>query len=335
MRLQLQQLVQGRVQQCVSHNRSENPCEKIERKKESNAKRGAEIVKVRAQGWITEAKLEGENTAVCYSVHYLYLIKQEELMYIEEEIEERKALFFNNHVIEDVAVDPFYDRLNKVDLPAQQGLEQFNPAIDAFRATQTVEANEPFITIRGNGEHSQGTAFQTKERVETARERLSFRYNRLKAVQYAERWWNTYNPAYKNFENDCTNFISQCLHQGGAPMMGYPNRGKGWWMRGQNYSYSWAVANSLKNFLGSSKTGLQARVVSNPEQLIFGDVICYDFQGDGRFDHNTIVTGKDANGMPLVNAHTYNSRQRYWAYEDSTAYTPNIKYKFYSIDDEQ
>jgi hypothetical protein len=47
------------------------------------------------------------------------------------------------------------------------------------------------------------------------------------------------------------------------------------------------------------------------------------------------VTGKDASGMPLVNAHTYNSRMRYWAYEDSTAYTPNIKYKFLSITDDQ
>ncbi|MFL6556136.1 MAG: amidase domain-containing protein, partial [Bacillus sp. (in: firmicutes)] len=42
-------------------------------------------------------------------------------------------------------------------------------------------------------------------------DRSSFQYNRLKAVQYAERWWNSYNPAYKKFENDCTNFISQCL----------------------------------------------------------------------------------------------------------------------------
>jgi hypothetical protein len=164
-------------------------------------------------------------------------------------------------------------------------------------------------------------------------ERLSYQYNRLKAVQYAERWWNSYNPAYKKFENDCTNFISQCLHTGGAPMRGYPNRGTGWWLRNNNWSYSWAVANSLKIFLANSKSGLRAREVSSPNQLFLGDVICYDFEGDGRFNHNTIVTGKDANGMPLVNAHTYNSRMRYWAYEDSSAYTPKIKYKFYSIID--
>jgi len=161
--------------------------------------------------------------------------------------------------------------------------------------------------------------------------RLSFQYNRLKAVQYAERWWNSYNPAYKKFEVDCTNFISQCLHTGGAPMRGYPNRGSGWWLQNNNWSYSWAVANSLRIYLANSTVGLRSREVSSPDELLLGDVICYDFEGDGRFNHNTIVTGKDAFGMPLVNAHTYNSRMRYWAYEDSSAYTPNIKYKFYSI----
>ncbi|RHW31179.1 hypothetical protein D1B31_22600 [Neobacillus notoginsengisoli] len=164
--------------------------------------------------------------------------------------------------------------------------------------------------------------------------RLAFHYDRRKAVQYAERWWNSYNPAFKKFEVDCTNYISQCLYTGGAPMHGHPNRGKGWWMRGNNYSYSWAVANSLRWYLASSKTGLRTREVGSADQLIPGDVICYDFQGDGRFDHNTIVVAKDANRMPLVNAHTYNSRMRYWEYTDSSAYTPKIKYKFYTIVDD-
>ncbi|MCJ8005849.1 amidase domain-containing protein [Lederbergia wuyishanensis] len=165
-------------------------------------------------------------------------------------------------------------------------------------------------------------------------QRYPFYYDRLKAVRYAERWWNDYNPAYKKFEVDCTNYISQCLHAGGAPMRGYPNRSKGWWHQYRSWSYSWAVANSLKGHLQTSTVGLKAREVKDPMQLQLGDVICYDFQGDGRFDHNTIVTGKDAAGMPLVNAHTYNSRMRYWAYEDSSAYTPNIKYKMFTIIDD-
>ena len=46
-----------------------------------------------------------------------------------------------------------------------------------------------------------------------------------------------------------------------------------------------------------------------------------------------IVVAKDGHAMPLVNANTYNSRMRYWAYEDSTAYTPKIKYDFFHIVD--
>lgn len=165
-------------------------------------------------------------------------------------------------------------------------------------------------------------------------ERRAFHYDRLKAVQYAERWWNSYNPAYRHFDVDCTNYISQCLHAGGAPMTGYPDRSRGWWTRSNNWSYSWSVAHAFRWFLSSSKAGLKAEEVSEPKLLQPGDVICYDFQGDGRFDHTTIVTAKDRRGMPLVNAHTTNSRMRYWSYEDSTAYTPDIKYKFFQIKDD-
>lgn len=165
-------------------------------------------------------------------------------------------------------------------------------------------------------------------------ERIAYVYDRMKAVQYAEKWWNRFNPAYKSFTDDCTNYISQCLHAGGAPMRGYPDRAKGWWMMHNNWSYSWTVAHSFKTYLQYSKTGLRAKEVSSPQELKYGDVICIDFQGDGRFDHTLIVTGYDYYGMPLVNAHTTNSRKRYWTYEDSSAYTPNIKYKFFTIEDD-
>ncbi|KKI91534.1 hypothetical protein WQ54_14155 [Bacillus sp. SA1-12] len=170
--------------------------------------------------------------------------------------------------------------------------------------------------------------------VEEQRSKDSFAYDRLAAVQYAERWWNSANPAYKNFDVNCTNFISQCLHAGGAMMRGYPNRSSGWWMQQNNWSYSWTVANSMRSFFLHSKVGLRAEVVDSAEQLMPGDVICYDFQGDGRYDHTTFVVAKDQENMPLVNAQTYNSRMRYWAYEDSTAYTPNIKYTFFRIIDD-
>ncbi|OZU87863.1 hypothetical protein CIL03_14255 [Virgibacillus indicus] len=158
-----------------------------------------------------------------------------------------------------------------------------------------------------------------------------FSYDRRAAVQYAERWWNSYNPEYRKFDVDCTNYVSQCLYAGGAPMHGAPERGRGWWYSTDSWSFSWAVAHSLRWYLSGSREGLQGREVENADDLIPGDIICYDFQGDGRWDHNTIVTAKDLYGIPLVNAHTDNSRNRYWSYEDSTAWTPDINYKFFRI----
>ncbi|MGP4042447.1 amidase domain-containing protein [Gracilibacillus sp. D59] len=181
-------------------------------------------------------------------------------------------------------------------------------------------------------------SFQTvlnQEKVEVDQNQVRFAYDRRAAVQYAERWWNDANPAYHFFEdNDCTNYISQCLRAGGAPMNGAPNRSKGWWYQNNNWSYSWSVANAFRWYLSGATSGLKGTELSDPKNLLLGDVICYDFQGDGRWDHTTIVVAKDSQNMPLVNAHTNNSRHRYWTYEDSAAWTPDCNYRFFRIGEE-
>ncbi|WP_377914885.1 amidase domain-containing protein [Bacillus songklensis] len=257
-----------------------------EQKAASLQKRGAEIVKCNARGWIRSIKENEAKEDVLYHVHLQSLIKQGTFFYIEEEIESRLAVFYKDTLITDQIVNPVGEK-------------------------QTLE---------------DVMEYESKEEV-----RSSYHYNRLAVVRYAETWWNSYNPKYKKFAVDCTNFISQCVHEGGAPMRGYPNKGKGWWMQNNSWSYSWAVAHAFHAYLKNSTTGLRAKQVSNPVLLMPGDVICYDFEGDGRWNHTTVVVAKDANDMPLVNAHTYNSRMRYWAYEDSSAYTPNIKYAFFRI----
>jgi Putative amidase domain len=162
-------------------------------------------------------------------------------------------------------------------------------------------------------------------------------YNRIQAMKYAETWWDRYNPAYRKFEVDCTNFVSQCVRAGNAPMVHVGNRAKGWWYRhkggaNDSWSYSWAVAHSLRLFL-AGKGRWHGEIVADPTQLKVGDVICYDWEGDGRWTHNTIVVAFDRFNRPLVNAHTVNSRMRYWEYKDSHAYTSNTKYLFFRIPD--
>ncbi|WP_248929755.1 amidase domain-containing protein [Paenibacillus hamazuiensis] len=162
-----------------------------------------------------------------------------------------------------------------------------------------------------------------------------FRYDRGKAAQYADTWWNGYNPAYAAIEVDCTNFVSQCLFAGGAPMHYTGKRDSGWWYKGRSqgqelWSFSWAVAHSLQSYLTSSKRAVE---VEAPNLLRLGDVLCYDWDGTGRFGHNTIVTAFDPLGMPLVNAHTISSQHRYWSYQDSHAWTPRTRYRFLHIVD--
>lgn len=159
-------------------------------------------------------------------------------------------------------------------------------------------------------------------------------YDRQKAVQYAERWWNSYNPAYERFAVNCTNYVSQCLYAGGALMNYTGRRASGWWYRGgknPQWSFSWSVSNSLLTYLATSKSHLQAELVPSPAQLTLGDVIIYDWDGDSRFQHSTIVTGIADDGLPLVNAQTTNSRMRYFAYTDSPAWTAKTQYRYFHI----
>lgn len=163
------------------------------------------------------------------------------------------------------------------------------------------------------------------------------RYDRSKAQQYADTWWDHPNPEYIHFDVDCTNFISQCLYAGNAPMNYTGKRENGWWYRSQNnqenWSFSWSVSHSLQWYLASSKSGLRAELVSSADQLKIGDVIIYDWDNDSKYQHSAIVAAMDAAGMPLVNAHTSNSRHRYWDYRDSYAWSEATKYRFFHISD--
>ncbi|MEX1031375.1 MAG: amidase domain-containing protein [Paenibacillaceae bacterium] len=166
----------------------------------------------------------------------------------------------------------------------------------------------------------------------------SFHYNRQLAVNYANEWWNKANPNYEHMDVDCTNFVSQCLFAGGAPMNYTGKRESGWWYEGyehgrERWSYSWTVANSLQQYCQSGRTGLRAEIVDSAHKLALADIISYDWDGDSLYQHSTIVTGFDSSGEPLVNAHTNDSRNRYWDYRDSHAWSERTRYTFLHIPD--
>jgi RHS repeat-associated protein len=137
-------------------------------------------------------------------------------------------------------------------------------------------------------------------------------YTRWKAVNYARRWANSYNPLFPKFlGGDCTNFVSQCLHVGGIGMDFWG--GSQWWLKrssthhGYKYSWStsWTVARDLYRYLIDSGRGVHKQVYSprtddpypappNRTTLaVTGDVIFYDWTGDYRIDHAAIVSSQN------------------------------------------
>lgn len=292
---QLHQSIKQRNQLFVKETNKRSSDSPEGRKLTMHASRGAQIVRSYVEGDVLRSTYLGKEHIVEYVQMVEQLIKQKEFFYIEEKLERRVATFVNGKLKED------------------QLIEGFEEATDEEKKDIVQESRD-------------GTMSAMNRNTDTRSG-----YDRRAAVQYAERWWNDENPQYKSFTNNCTNFISQCLRAGGAPMSGVPNRSKGWWYQSNNWSYSWSVAHAFRWYLSGATTGLRGEERDAATDLEPGDIICYDFDGDGRWQHTTIVVAKDANGEPLVNAQTSNSRMRYWKYEDSTAWTPNITYKFFHI----
>jgi cell wall-associated NlpC family hydrolase len=161
-------------------------------------------------------------------------------------------------------------------------------------------------------------------------------YNRAAAVQYADTYWNNYNSAYPSFATkggDCTNFVSQALYAGGVPMHTSPQYSGSavWYMlqsRKKSYSYSVSWINVMSNmaFLQSLGATKIADVTgAAPGQLVSdgnaqpGDVVLYDWNSDGTFDHESIITATDgttntdgSTNYDEVDAHTTNHLHVYW-----------------------
>lgn len=149
-------------------------------------------------------------------------------------------------------------------------------------------------------------------------------YNRQEAVHYALMYGINPNPDFRFFKlidnigGDCTNFISQCLLAGGAPMEFKANQS--WWYKanGKNStnddtcSLSWSVAHSLYWCLKSrgkfNMPGLKGEEVYDVKLLELGDLIQLE---DSRhvFFHSAIVTDISY-GIPLVTQHTFNAVNR-------------------------
>ncbi|HEX8917496.1 MAG TPA: amidase domain-containing protein [Chloroflexota bacterium] len=150
-------------------------------------------------------------------------------------------------------------------------------------------------------------------------------YSGSSAASYADTYWSKYNAAWPTFANsggDCTNFVSQALNAGGFTMRMSPaySGNAAWFMlqsrRHWSYSLSWINAQDNSAFLEglqgitqvATYTGIAPgqTVPSNASQ---GDVVLYDWNNDGVFDHEAIIATTDGQ---TVDAHTNNRYHAYW-----------------------
>ncbi|MGB9780574.1 amidase domain-containing protein [Caldanaerobacter sp.] len=174
------------------------------------------------------------------------------------------------------------------------------------------------------------------------------KYDREKAVAYADKYagaaWGSgnnyeYNPKYKDYYGvggDCTNYVSQVLHEGGGLPMDNV-----WFFNGKDASTAWAQAPALFNYLiytGRGKLiakGHYLDMIKPTEQypqgaikaLEKGDLICYEEKGE--IVHFAVVTGFDSMGIPVVNTHT---SDRYHVPFD-LGWDKRVIYRFIHIND--
>ena len=168
-------------------------------------------------------------------------------------------------------------------------------------------------------------ASATPSTAPTASPSPSSGYNGAAAAAYADQYWSAYNPQWPSYANsggDCTNFVSQSLYAGGIAMRTNPpySGTAAWFMLGApanpNPSTSWINANDNSTFLGTALpatkigtyTGL-GPTVTQASGASQGDVISYDWNGDGVVDHQAVVVTPDGQS---VDAHTNNRYHAYW-----------------------
>lgn len=150
---------------------------------------------------------------------------------------------------------------------------------------------------------------QTRETTERPNQRaeLALAYNYSAMANYATRYVYSYNPAYRSFPSDCTNFISQAMYAGGWTMVsGYYTNNNAWWYNSLNQSYTWAGAHNWYFFArGSGRTSNLGSVW----YMLLADVLQMDFNRDGRIDHTMIVTVAGSSDLYLT-YHSTNTLNR-------------------------
>lgn len=125
----------------------------------------------------------------------------------------------------------------------------------------------------------------------------SYGYNYEAMLNYVAQYWYYYNPNYKAYGSDCTNFVSQALGAGGWGMVD-----NGTWYTDNNnwYYYPWVATRSwtsVEDFFAFATRGSgRTYELSHLNSMGPADLEIVDWYGDGSKDHAMMVTYWAAGG---------------------------------------
>lgn len=146
-------------------------------------------------------------------------------------------------------------------------------------------------------------------------------YDRVAAAE----WAYAHVDDEVRYSQDCTWFVSQALWAGGM------SKTDEW----TDSSWNFNDQASRRDFPGPSKAAAHADyfkeyMVANWATYIdidwsdntaggaeVGDVIAYDWDGDGKINHVALVTSVNEQGYPSITQHTPAQKDRYWSWSDS------------------
>ena len=136
---------------------------------------------------------------------------------------------------------------------------------------------------------------------------MTYSYNVSNAIAYADRYCINYNNSYNSYKGrggDCANFVSQCLYAGGF------KQNTVW------YKHSVAWINVMKQIAHFKQYGSFLNATNS--NLIKGNPIYFDWNGDSTYDHATICVGRNNSGIAILDSHTrdlYHATWTNWSFK--------------------
>ena len=153
------------------------------------------------------------------------------------------------------------------------------------------ESTDPLRAFSEDGEQEMMAAAAAK----------SYTYDVSKAIAYADKYCINYNSSYNSYKGrggDCANFVSQCLYNGGF------KQDSVW------YKHSVAWINVMKQIAHFKQYGTFMN--ANNGNILRGNPIYFDWNGDSTYDHATICVGRNNSGKAILDSHTKDLYHATW-----------------------